>query len=105
MSKHQRYSPAFRAEAVTWVLEPGLSPEVAAKRLSIPTGTLGKGSVAAQQGAEKPDTVAPGSRSVMVLETEHAGLRKEWAQTRRERDVLTTATAYFAKESLPGARF
>jgi len=39
--KNQSYSPEFRAEAVKLVLEQGLSQEAAAKRLSIPRGTIG----------------------------------------------------------------
>ena len=33
-----------------------------------------------------------------------ARLRKELAETRMERDILKKATAYFARESLPGTR-
>lgn len=38
------------------------------------------------------------------LEAEVAKLRKELAVERMEKDVLKKATAYFARESLPGTR-
>jgi transposase len=100
MSKNPSYSPEFRSEAVKWILEQGLSQEVAAKRLAIPKGTLANGVVAAKRGA--PST--PGARTVPEREAENGRLRKELAETRVERDLLKKATAYFAKESLPGTR-
>ena len=40
----------------------------------------------------------------MVEKSEVAKLRKELAVERMEKDVLKKATAYFARESLPGTR-
>jgi len=40
MTKQQRYTSEFLAEAVKLVFEQGLLLEIAAKRLSIPKGTL-----------------------------------------------------------------
>jgi len=99
--QNKTYSPEFRAEAVKMVLEQGFSQEEAAKRLSIPKGTLGNWMVAAK-GAKMP--VAPGGRSLADLEAENTRLRKELAEARLERDILKKATAYFARESLPGTR-
>lgn len=99
--KNQSYSPEFRAEAVKLVLEQGLSQEAAAKRLSIPKGTLGNWIVAAKRGGA---VAAPGARSVPELEAENAKLRRELSEARQERDILKKATAYFAKESLQGTR-
>ena len=64
------YTPEFRAEAVKLVLEQGLSLEAAARRLSIPKGTLANWVMAAKRGAT---TLAPGSRSVAELEHGDAG--------------------------------
>jgi len=100
MSKNQSDSPQFRAEAVKRVLEQGLSQEAAAKRLSIPKGTLGNWVAAAKGGA----VAVPGLRSAPELEAEIVRLRKELDQTRQERDILKKATAYFAKESLQSTR-
>jgi len=97
------YTPEFRAEAVKLVLEQGLSLEAAAQRLSIPKGTLSNWVMSAKRGAMAPAS-PPGSRSVAELEDEVAKLRKELAIERMEKEVLKKATAYFARESLPGTR-
>lgn len=99
--QQQRYSPEFRAEAVKLVTEQGLSQEVAAARLAIPTGTLSNWVAAAKRAT---NGAVPGSRSAADLQAEIASLRKELAETRMERDILKKATAYFARESLPGTR-
>ena len=57
----------------------------------------------AQAKASKNPSV-PGARSAADLEVENTRLRKELAETRMERDILKKATAYFARESLPGTR-
>ena len=101
MKKQQNYTPEFRAEAVKLVTEQGLSQPAAAKRLSIPKGTLANW-VAASKASDLPS--APGKRSAAELEIENARLRKELAEARMERDILKKATAYFARESLPGTR-
>ena len=101
MKKNQRYTTEFRAEAVKLVTEQGLSQEEAAKRLGIPKGTMGNWIVAAKASIRP---AAPGSRSAAELEEENARLRKELAEARMERDILKKATAYFARESLPGTR-
>ena len=96
------YTPEFRAEAVKLVLAQCLTLEEAAKRISIPKGTLAKWVSAAKKGSDP--TAPPGSRSVSELEAEVAKLRRELAVERMEKEVLKKATAYFARESLPGTR-
>ena len=99
--KQQRYTTEFRAEAVKLVTEQGLSQETAADRLGIPKGALGNW-VAAAKSATR--STVPGARSAADLEAEVVRLRKELAEARMERDILKKATAYFARESLPGTR-
>lgn len=99
--KQQQYSAEFRAEAVKLVTEQGLSQEEAAARLSIPKGTIGNWVSAAKRATIG---AVPGSRSAADLEAENARLRKKLAEARMERDILKKATAYFARESLPGTR-
>jgi transposase len=99
--KLKTYTPEFRAEAVKLVLEQGLSQEQAAQRIGVPKGTLANWVSAAKRST---DLAAPGSRSVAELEAELAKLRKELAVERMEKEVLKKATAYFARESLPGTR-
>ena len=101
MRQKQDYSPEFRAEAVKLVTEQGLTQGEAAKRLAIPKGTLANWVVAARG---KPVSAPTGSRSVSELEEENSRLRRELAEARLERDILKKATAYFARESLPGTR-
>ena len=43
MKGKQEYSPEFREEAVKLVTEPGLTPDEAARRLTIPKGTWSTG--------------------------------------------------------------
>jgi transposase len=69
--------------------------------LAIPKGTLANW-VAASKASAGP--LAPGARSAAELAIENARLRKELAEARMERDILKKATAYFARESLPGTR-
>ena len=95
------YPKEFRAEAVRLVLEQGLSLRGASQRLAVAKGTL-SGWVANARGADAEH--APGSRSIMELESEVSALRKELTRTRMERDILKKAAAYFAKESLQGTR-
>lgn len=102
-SKLRTYTPEFRAEAVKLVLEQGISLEAAAERLTVPKGTLSNWVMAAKRGTAC-GIAAPGSRSVAELEAEVARLRKELAVERMEKEVLKKATAYFARESLPGTR-
>jgi transposase len=100
MENTQSYTHEFKSEAVKLVLTQGLSLAEAAKRLSIPKGTLTGWVSNAKGGA----VAAPGSRSVPELEAAARQLRKELAEARMERDILKKATAYFAKESLQGMR-
>lgn len=94
-------TPEFRAEAVKWVLNQGLSLAAGAKRLSIPKGTLTNW-VSNAKGTSA--IAAAGARSVPELEAEVRRLRQELAEVRRERASLKKAPAYFARESLPGTR-
>lgn len=84
------------------MLEQGLSQEQAAQRIGVPKGTLANWVSAARRSTDP--TAPPGSRSVAELEAELAKLRKELAVERMEKEVLKKATAYFARESLPGTR-
>lgn len=101
-TKLNRYTPEFRAEAVKLVLEQGMVLQEAAKRLSLPKGTLANWLTAAR-GTSKP-RAAPGSRTVAELEAEVARLQKDLVETRLERDVIKKAAAYFAQGSLAGTR-
>jgi transposase len=102
MERRYDYSPEFRAEAVKLVTEQGFSQSEAARRLSIPKGTIANWMAAYRKG--QPISSAPGAASVAELERENAHLRKQLAQVQMEREILKKATAYFARESLQGTR-
>ena len=99
--RKQRYTPEFKAEVVKLVTEQGLLQGTAADRIGVPKGTLGNWVAAAKTSTR---SAVPGSRSAAELEAENTRLRKELAEARMKRDILKKATAYFARESLPGTR-
>lgn len=101
MKRPRKYSNELKAEAVKMCLEQGLSQKEVSLRLSIPSGTIGNWTVAAKSGRINSQ---PGDRSLPEVLTENARLRKELAEARMEKEILTKAAAYFAKESLPGTR-
>ena len=81
------------------VQEIGPTPHAVAAQLGIPSGTLDRWLKKAQGQAL---TVA--GTSGETPEAELRRLRKEVAELRMEREILKKATAYFARESLPGTR-
>jgi len=101
--KTQTYSPEYRAEAIKLVMEQGLSVAEAATRLNMNQGTLAYWTTQARKGLKSASSLA-GSQSPVELAAENKQLRKELAEARMERDILKKATAYFARESLPGTR-
>ena len=105
MSKRvtQSYTAEFRAEAVKLVLEQGFSVVEAAARLNMNQGTLAYWVTQARKTGN-PSPAKAGTPSASDLMAEVRQLRKELAETRMERDILKKATAYFARESLPGTR-
>lgn len=101
MAEKRKYNPELKAEAIKMVDEQGITHAEVSRRLGIPKGTIGNwvaGYSEASPGAP------PGEQTYAALKTENARLRKELAEARMEREILKKATAYFAKESLPGTR-
>ena len=81
------------------VHESGLTPNAVAVQLGIPPGTLGRWLTKRTSQA-----ATPSGDSGKSPEAELRRLRKEVAELRMEREILKKATAYFARESLPGTR-
>ena len=101
----QVYTDEYRQQAVLLVTRDGLSIAEAARRLSMSLKTLANWVKRAKDG-QLPAASGAGIRQRLVTE-EHAEvsrLRREVAELRMERDILKKATAYFATESLRGAR-
>jgi transposase len=92
------YTKEFREQAVGLVTQEGLSVPEAARRLSLPKGTLANWVKAAKAGTL--DGVGKQHRPLTELEVELARARRELAEVKMERDLLKKAAAYFAKESL-----
>ena len=97
-----RYTEEFREEAVKLVTKEGFSWAEAARRLSLPTSTLGNWVKAYKAG--KLGDVGKTYRPLTELEMELARTKKQLAEVKMERDILKKAAAYFARESLPGMR-
>ena len=99
---NQVYTDAFRMEAVKLVLENGLPISAAARQVAIPKGTLSTWVEKARGGGL--GALKAQGRPVSEVIAENSRLKKELAEARLEGDILKKATAYFAKELLPGTR-
>ncbi len=101
----QVYTNEYRAQAVLLVTRDGLSIAEAARRLSMSLKTLANWVKRAKAGRLPASNGAgAGQRVITEEQAEVSRLRREVAELRMERDILKKATAYFATESLRGAR-
>ena len=96
----QFYTHEFKQEAVSLVINGGLSVAEVSRRLSISQQTL-RNWIKKHKGE---GFAASGSRSVTDLEAENSRLRKELAEARLEKEILKKAMAYLAKEPRGGTR-
>jgi len=97
MRETRTYSDELKAEAVKMILEQGFTRSETAKKLMIPSGTIG---IWVALARNKKEPALPGDESYTDLIAENNRLRKELARVSMERDILKKATAYFAKETL-----
>ncbi len=102
----QVYTTEFREQAVLLVTRDGLSIAEAARRLSMSLKTLANWVTRARVGRLPAASggASTGQRVITEEQAEVSRLRRENAELRMERDILKKATAYFATESLRGAR-
>jgi transposase len=91
------YTQEFREQAIRLVEEDGLPIKEAARRLSLPVGSLKNWLYAAREGKLKE--VGKGQKPLTDMEMELARVKKELAEVKLERDLLKKCAAYFAKES------
>jgi len=96
------YTRELREEAVKLVSEGGVSIPEVGRRLSISSSTIWYWVKASKE--KKLQEVGRHQRPMTDLEMELVRVKRELAQVKIERDILKKATAYFAKESLPGTR-
>jgi len=80
----------------------GLDPPEVSRRLSVSPSALRYWIKANKEGKLKE--VGKWQKPLTELEMELARVKRELAMVKMERDILKNATAYFAKESLPGTR-
>jgi len=96
----QFFTLEFKEEAVSLVINGGLTVAEVARRLSVSQQTL-------RNWIKKYNTTGlktPGSYNVSDLEAEVTRLRKELAEARLEKEILKKAMAYLAKEPRGGTR-
>jgi len=96
----QFYTQEFKQEAVSLVIDGGLSVAEVSRRLSVSHQTL-RNWIKKHRGE---GLAASGNRSVTDLEAENSRLRKELAEARLEKEILKKAMAYLAKEPRGGTR-
>lgn len=92
MSKRQRYTPEFRAEAVELVISSGRPRVDVAESLGINEGTLGNWVRTYRAEHPKAGTEERGPVEWAQFEK----LRRELAEAKRENDFLKDVSAYFA---------
>jgi transposase len=97
-----RYTKEFREEAVKLITEGGLKIPEVGRRLSLAPSTIAYWVKAYKAG--KLREVGKAQRPLTEIEMELVRTKRELAEVKMERDILKKATAYFAKESLPGTR-
>ncbi|ADD67457.1 transposase IS3/IS911 family protein [Denitrovibrio acetiphilus DSM 12809] len=93
------YTHAFKEEAVSLVLNGGLSVAEVSRQLSLSEQTLRNWIKKHKEGSLKDKS---GSRTVTELEAEVSRLKKELSQVRLEREILKKAMAYLAQEPQKG---
>ena len=93
MGKRQRYTSEFKKEAVSLVLESGMSVAKAALDLGVGKSTLDKWVRQARDRGNDPNGVTKAERAELIR------LRKENRMIRLERDLQKKTAVYFAKDS------
>ena len=92
-----RYSQEFREQSVKFFKESGLTLIEAAKRLSLPKGTLKNWIYADKRG--KLALVGKHQKPLTELELELSRVKRELAEVKMERDFIKKCATYFAKGS------
>ncbi len=90
---NQRYTPEFKDEAVSQVVERGYSVAEVAERLGVSAHSLYK-----WVNAVKPDQSEVHANELREAKTEVLKLRAQLRRTEEERDILKKAARYFASQ-------
>ena len=92
-----QYSQEFREQSIKFFKESGLTLVEAAKRLTLPKGTLKNWVYADRRGELTPGGKC--QKPLSELELELSRVKRELAEVKMERDFIKKFAAYFAKES------
>ena len=95
-SPRTQYTQEFREQSVKFFKESRLTLVEAAKRLSLPKGTL-KNWVYADKGGELA-LVVKHPKPLTEVELELSRVKRELAEVKMERDFIKKCATYFAKE-------
>ena len=90
-----QYSQEFREQSVKFFKESGLTLVEAAKRLSLPKGTLKNWVYADKRG--ELTAVCKHQKPLTELELELSRVKRELAEVKMERDFIKKCATYFAK--------
>jgi len=94
MSKRRKFSPEFKREAVQLAIQPSVTLREVARDVGVGEGMLGRWR---REFAEAGGQTFLGYGN--ARDEEVAQLKRELARTKKERDFLKDAAAFFAKES------
>jgi len=95
MGQRQRFTKAFKLEAVQLIKQSGRPAAAIARELGIPRNRLYKWAAELENHG---DGAFPGSGRQADAAEELTRLRRENARLKEERDILKKAAAYFAKD-------
>ena len=87
----KKYTPEFRAEAVSLVLDKGYSVTQAAESLGVSSGLLHRWKTLVEK--ERAGSTVSADEKVELMR-----LRRENKELRMEKEILKKASAFFAKE-------
>jgi len=97
MVGRRRFSREFKVEAVRLVRERGVSLAQASRDLGVHVSVLRSW---VREFQADPAQAFPGEGQQKPEDAEVTQLRREVARLKMERDILNSAAAYFAKESM-----
>ena len=100
----QVYPSEFRQQAVEMMSRDKRSVAEVSRKLSMSPKTLANWVKRARHRQQATASTGAPHRTVTDAEAEVSRLRRENAELRMERDILKKSAAYFASESLRGAR-
>jgi transposase len=97
MDTRRKFSRKFKLEAVKMVQGRGVALKQVARDLDLNENMLRRW---VREFGEDPQDAFPGLGQMKPEQAEIAGLQREVAKLKMERDILKKAAAYFAKESM-----